>query len=102
MCARDRRALVSPLHAVHEEAGGRFVTFAGWRLPVHYGSILDEARPSGRTAGMFDVSHMGRMRMRGPDALAILQTLGTNDLDEGRAGQSAVHAVVHARRRHDR
>lgn len=70
----------SPLNAVHEDAGGRFVTFAGWRLPVHYGSILDEARAVRSRAGMFDVSHMGRVRVRGVDALAAFQRLGTNDL----------------------
>ncbi|HYZ92590.1 MAG TPA: glycine cleavage system aminomethyltransferase GcvT [Actinomycetota bacterium] len=70
----------SPLNAVHKDAGGRFVTFAGWRLPVHYGSILDEARAVRGHAGMFDVSHMGRVRVRGTDALAAFQRLGTNDL----------------------
>jgi aminomethyltransferase len=81
-------ALRSPLHAAHSEAGGRFVTFAGWRLPVHYGSILEEARAVRNTAGMFDVSHMGRTRMRGPDALAVLQGLGTNDLDKISPGKA--------------
>lgn len=70
----------TPLYAEHADAGGRFVEFAGWRLPVHYGSILDEARAVRASAGMFDVSHMGRVRLRGSDALAILQHLGTNDL----------------------
>jgi aminomethyltransferase len=70
----------SPLNAVHVDAGGRFVTFAGWRLPVHYGSILDEARAVRSRAGMFDVSHMGRVRVRGADAFAAFQRLGTNDL----------------------
>jgi len=70
----------TPLHAAHGEAGGRSVDFAGWRLPVHYGSILDEARAVRTKAGMFDVSHMGRVRFQGPDALDVLQHLGTNDL----------------------
>jgi aminomethyltransferase len=73
-------ALRSPLHAAHVEAGGRLVAFAGWKLPVRYGSILDEARAVRTNAGMFDVSHMGRARVRGGDALAVLQMLGTNDL----------------------
>jgi aminomethyltransferase len=76
------------LHAAHSDAGGRFVTFAGWRLPVHYGSILDEARAVRTKAGMFDVSHMGRTRMRGPDALDILQRLGTNDLSKISPGKA--------------
>jgi len=74
------------LHAAHAEAGGRFVEFAGWRMPVHYGSILDEARAVRTKAGMFDVSHMGRVRFQGPDALDVLQHLGTNDLRKVRPG----------------
>ena len=72
--------LRSPLDVGHREAGGRFITFAGWRLPVHYGSILDEARAVRTGAGMFDVSHMGRVRVRGSDALEIFRKLSTNDL----------------------
>ena len=78
----------SPLNAVHEDAGGRFVTFAGWRLPVHYGSILDEAKAVRSRAGMFDVSHMGRVRVRGADALAAFQGLGTNDLSKIAPGKA--------------
>ena len=81
-------ALRSPLHANHEEAGARFITFAGWRMPVRYDSILDEARAVRTHAGMFDVSHMGRTRLRGPDALAVLQGLGTNDLERVAPGKA--------------
>ncbi len=80
--------LRSPLHASHTEAGGRFVTFAGWKLPVHYGSILGEARAVRTKAGMFDVSHMARVRMRGTDAHAVLQSLGTNDLSRVAPGKA--------------
>ena len=73
-------ALQSPLHLAHGEAGARFITFAGWRMPVRYRSILAEARAVRTAAGMFDVSHMGRTIVRGPDALRLLQMLGTNDL----------------------
>jgi aminomethyltransferase len=81
-------ALRSPLHANHEEAGARFITFAGWRMPVRYDSILDEARAVRTHAGMFDVSHMGRTRLRGPDALRVLQSLGTNDLTRVAPGKA--------------
>jgi aminomethyltransferase len=49
-------------------------------MPLHYGSILSEARAVRESAGMFDVSHMGRLRVRGPDTLELLQYVGTNDL----------------------
>ncbi len=81
-------ALHSPLHASHVEAGARFITFAGWRMPVRYDSILDEARAVRTHAGMFDVSHMGRTRLRGPDALSVLQSLGTNDLSRVAPGKA--------------
>src|SRR5262245_2694583 len=70
----------SPLHEAHIAAGARFIEFAGWRLPVHYGSILREARAVRASAGMFDVSHMGRFALRRSDAFAALDRLGTNDL----------------------
>ncbi|HVL82074.1 MAG TPA: glycine cleavage system aminomethyltransferase GcvT [Actinomycetota bacterium] len=73
-------ALRSPLDAAHRAADGRMVTFAGWRLPVRYGSILAEGRAVREAAGMFDVSHMGRFLVRGPGAFDLLQRLGTNDL----------------------
>jgi len=81
-------SLRSPLHASHEAAGGRLVTFAGWKLPVRYGSILAEARAVREAAGMFDVSHMARVRMRGSDALNVLQGLGTNDLSRIAPGRA--------------
>jgi aminomethyltransferase len=81
-------ALRSPLHTSHEAAGGRLVTFAGWKLPVRYGSILAEARAVRNDAGMFDVSHMARVRMRGPGAHDVLQRLGTNDLDRISPGRA--------------
>src|SRR5918996_3891960 len=70
----------TPLDAAHREAGGRFIEFAGWRLPVHYGSILTEAKAVREHAGMFDVSHMGRVRVRGDSALEVFRRLSTNDL----------------------
>ena len=81
-------ALHSPLHNAHVEAGARFITFAGWRMPVRYGSILEEARAVRSHAGMFDVSHMGRTRVRGLDGLGVLQALGTNDLERIAPGKA--------------
>jgi glycine cleavage system T protein (aminomethyltransferase) len=81
-------ALHSPLHNAHIEAGARFITFAGWRMPVRYRSILEEARAVRSHAGMFDVSHMGRTRVRGLDGLTVLQSLGTNDLNRIAPGKA--------------
>jgi aminomethyltransferase len=78
----------TPLDTAHREAGGRFIEFAGWRLPVHYGSILAEAKAVREHAGMFDVSHMGRVRVRGGAALEVFRSLSTNDLHRVAPGKA--------------
>ena len=74
----------SPLDAEHRALGGRMVNFAGWEMPIRYGSVLDEHRACRTGAVVFDVSHMGSVWLRGPGALDALQGLLTNDL--GRIG----------------
>jgi len=68
------------LHAFHVAHGGRLVDFAGWEMPVQYRSILEEHRAVRRAAGLFDVSHMGEVDVRGPEAGKFLQHLVTNDV----------------------
>ncbi|WP_404420737.1 glycine cleavage system aminomethyltransferase GcvT [Nibricoccus sp. IMCC34717] len=70
----------TPLYPFHVAHGGRLVDFAGWEMPVQYKSILEEHKAVRCAAGLFDVSHMGEIDVRGPQALAFLQTLVTNDL----------------------
>ncbi len=70
----------TPLFDFHVAHGGRMVDFSGWEMPVQYRSILDEHRAVRRAAGLFDVCHMGEVDVRGPGALAFLQSLLTNDL----------------------
>ncbi len=67
------------LHSVHAALGARVVPFAGWSMPVQYSGILDEARCVRGKAGLFDLGHMGRVRVRGKNALEFLQRLQTND-----------------------
>lgn len=69
----------TPLYAKHVEQGARIVDFAGWWLPVQYAGILVEHKAVRETAGLFDVSHMGEIRIRGKAALPLLQKLLTND-----------------------
>ena len=57
----------TPLYDTRAALGARFVPFAGWDMPVRYGSILDEARAVRSGAGLFDVSHMGRLKLDGAD-----------------------------------
>ncbi|HET9105269.1 MAG TPA: glycine cleavage system aminomethyltransferase GcvT [Solirubrobacteraceae bacterium] len=70
----------SPLHDRHIAAGGRMVPFAGWEMPVQYAGVREEHLAVRRAAGMFDVSHMGQIETRGPQAQALLQHLVTADL----------------------
>lgn len=70
----------TPLHAFHVAHGGRLVDFAGWEMPVQYRSILEEHKAVRRAAGLFDVSHMGEVDVRGPEAEAFLNHLVTNDV----------------------
>ena len=56
----------TPLFDTHVALGARMVPFAGWEMPVQYEGILAEARAVRSSAGMFDVSHMGRVEFRGP------------------------------------
>ena len=68
--------LKTPLHALHLELGARMVPFAGWELPVHYpGGIIAEHKQCRESAALFDVSHMGQLRLVGDDAAAALETL---------------------------
>jgi aminomethyltransferase len=79
--------LRTPLRDRHAAAGARLVPFAGWEMPVHYaGGIKDEHLEVRRSAGLFDVSHMGQVETSGPDAEAFLQRMLSNDLTRLREG----------------
>ena len=77
----------TPLHAFHTAHGGRMVDFAGWEMPVQYKSILEEHKAVRRAAGLFDVSHMGEVDVKGAGAEKFLQHLVTNDLARLRPGR---------------
>lgn len=83
----------TPLHGLFKEMGARLVDFAGWDLPVQFTSHLEEHRAVREAAGLFDVSHMGEIEVRGPGALALVQRLTCNDvarLVPGRAQYSVL------------
>ncbi len=70
----------SPLDAVHRALGARMVPFGGWEMPIQYSGVLEEHRACREGAVVFDVSHLGTLRITGPGALASLQWAFTNDL----------------------
>jgi aminomethyltransferase len=81
----------TPLHDVHVALGARMVPFAGYEMPVRYSSIIEEHRTVRSAAGLFDLSHMGEVEMRGRGALAFLAHAVVSDpsaLDVGQAQYS--------------
>ena len=72
----------SPLDAVHRELGAKMVPFGGWEMPLEYSGTIDEHRACREHVVMFDVSHLGTVRVEGDGAHAALQSAFTNDLDK--------------------
>lgn len=78
----------TPLHGEHLALGAKMVSFGGFDMPIQYSGIIDEHKAVRTAAGLFDVSHMGEVRVRGPHASEFLQQLVTNDVGtmyDGRA-----------------
>jgi len=85
----------TPLHTIHVALGARMVPFAGYEMPVQYGSIIDEHRTVRQAAGLFDLSHMGEVHISGPEALAFARYAVVSDpgaLEPGQAQYSMLCA----------
>ena len=92
----DKTPLQTPIFPWHKEHGGRIVDFAGWAMPVQYESIVAEHLATRKAAGLFDVSHMGRLMIVGPAATNWLEGLLTRrvaDLPVGRARYTLITGV---------
>src|SRR5262245_17125056 len=87
----------TPLYAAHQKLGARLVEFGGWEMPVQYSSILDEHLAVRKSAGLFDISHMGEVRVSGPGALDFLNHTLTNDLRKLEVGQGQYTLMCHER-----
>ncbi len=83
----------TPLFSTHVSLGGRIVPFAGWEMPVQYAGILDEARAVRTRAGLFDVSHMGRVDIRGPGAGSFLGRILSVDVQALRTGSARYNLI---------
>ncbi len=70
----------TPLYEAHKLCGARLVPFAGWEMPVQYKGILDECKFVRSNVGIFDISHMGRVFFRGPNAESYLSSLTSNNV----------------------
>lgn len=78
----------TPLYQQHQAAGAKLVDFAGWDMPLHYGSQLDEHHKVRQDAGMFDVSHMAVVDIKGADAKPFLRRLVANDVERLQQGKA--------------
>jgi len=84
----------TPLHALHVAAGARMVDFAGWDMPVNYGSQIEEHHAVRRDAGMFDVSHMLALDLEGADATGFLRGLLANDVAKLQEAGKALYSCM--------
>ncbi|MBI4550711.1 MAG: glycine cleavage system aminomethyltransferase GcvT [Candidatus Latescibacteria bacterium] len=87
----------TPFFDLHRAAGAKMVPFSGWEMPVQYEGILAEHRCVRSAAGLFDVSHMGRVEVHGRDAVAFVNVLTTNDVERLEPGQAQYSAMCDAR-----
>lgn len=82
------------LNQAHRDAGGKMVDFAGWDMPLHYGSQKDEHHAVRQDAGMFDVSHMSVLDFTGTGTRAFLQRLLANDIDKLKSTGKALYSCM--------
>src|SRR5579872_3582210 len=78
---------MTPLNATHRKMGAKMVDFGGWDMPVQYASLLEEHHAVRQRVGLFDVSHMGEIEIRGAEALRLTNYVTTNDAGRLHIGQ---------------
>jgi aminomethyltransferase len=94
--AASETLLRTPFHQYHLDHGGKMVDFAGWEMPLHYGSIIDEHHQVRTSGGLFDVSHMGRLRFVGRDARKFLDHVCTRQIIDMTVGAVRYSLVCNA------
>src|ERR671931_2717939 len=86
----------SPLHEVHKRLGASFTDFAGWSMPLKYGSELAEHRAVRESAGLFDLSHMGEIELTGPEAGRALDYALVGHLSAVKVGRARYTVICNA------
>jgi aminomethyltransferase len=86
----------TPLYDWHVAHGARMVDFAGWDMPIQYTTIIEEHQAVRSDVGLFDISHMGRLSFGGPDSLALIQHVYTNNAATMKDGQVRYGLVCNA------
>ena len=85
----------TPLNSVHRALGAKMVDFGGWDMPVQYSGIVDEHHAVRRAVGVFDVSHMGEIEIRGPQAERLTDFVTTNDAGKLHQGQAHYSGLLY-------
>lgn len=85
-----------PLHDIHLSLGAKMMTFGEWQVPLSYRATVSEHHHVRNHVGLFDVSHMGEIRVTGDDAVHLLQYLTINDVEALTAGQGQYTAMLNA------
>jgi aminomethyltransferase len=85
----------TPLYETHRRMGARMIDFGGWEMPVQYSSIVEEHHAVRRRVGLFDVSHMGKIEIGGPEAAALVNHTTTNDVSRLHSGQAQYSAMLY-------
>jgi len=83
------------LHATHHNHKAKMVDFGGWDMPVQYRGLIEEHMAVRERVGLFDVSHMGDIQLRGPNSLAAVQKLLMNDASKLQTGQAHYSAMLY-------
>ena len=83
------------LNATHRRRGAKMVDFGGWDMPVEYSSLMAEHMAVRTAVGVFDVSHMGDIQLRGPGSLAAVQRISMNDASKLKEGQAHYSAMLY-------
>src|SRR6202521_5904992 len=84
------------LNSVHRRMGAKMVNFGGWDMPVEYSGIVSEHMATRTAAGLFDVSHMGEIEVRGAHALELVQHVTCNDAAKLADGQAQYSGLMTA------
>ncbi len=85
----------TPLNSVHRALGAKMVDFGGWDMPVQYSGIIDEHNAVRTAAGVFDVSHMGEIEIRGPEAARLTDFVTTNAVAKLKTGQAHYSGLLY-------
>lgn len=85
----------TPLHAVHCACGSKMVDFGGWDMPVQYSGLVEEHHAVRRSVGLFDVSHMGEIEVRGREALKLVDHVSTNAAAKLKIGQAHYSGLLY-------